>query len=278
MRNKYTEKLAKVFEPIREVLADNRRKTSRVTGTAWTTHEVFVMLLNMGNEGNRQRLITTLKKRTQGKVDLMAGYDLSDPTQKALADARADKFLAALFAEYLDERHYKAAQDIWNVFSEIQQETDKVAKSLNGRSPVWVEARPVTMQTADGPMQLTGGYYPIRYDRELNLDAGDVAALDAAKSAKPIFANSGVNDGHLKSRVNVYDHGLTLTARAMFEGLDDQIHYIAWAQWVRDANKVLDKKGAIANAIAERYGTDWVNALHDWVKTCRDGNAGQKIC
>ena len=275
LRNKYTEKLAKVFEPIREVLADNRRKTSRVTGTAWTTHEVFVMLLNMGNEGNRQRLISTLKKRTKGKVDLMAGYDLSDPTQKALADARADQFLAALFAEYLDERHYKAAQDIWNVFSEIQQETDKVARSLNGRSPVWVQARPVTVQMADGPMQLTGGYYPIRYDRRLNLDAGDVTALDAAKTAKPIFANSGVSDGHLKSRVNVYDHALTLTARAMFEGLDDQIHYIAWAQWVRDANKVLDKKGAIANAIAERYGSEWVNALHDWVKSCRDGNSGQ---
>ena len=275
LRNKYTEKLAKVFEPIRDVLADNHRKTSRVTGTAWTTHEVFVMLLNMGNEGNRQRLISTIKKRTKGKVDLMAGYDLSDPTQKALADARADQFFAALFAEYLDERHYKAAQDIWNVFSEIQQETDKVARSINGRSPVWVQARPVTVQTADGPMQLTGGYYPIRYDRRLNLDAGDVAALEAAKTAKPIFANSGVSDGHLKSRVNVYDHALTLTARAMFEGLDDQIHYIAWAQWVRDANKVLDKKGAIANAIAERYGSEWRNALRDWVKSCRDGNSGQ---
>ena len=275
LRNQFTERLDKIFAPIRKSLASTHKKTSKVLGLQLSTHEVFVMLLNMGNDGNRQRLISTIKKRSGGRLDLMAGYDLNNPEQETLANAHFDEIMANLFAEYLDDSHYAAAQSIWAVFDDIQAETDKIAKRLNGRSPVWVQPRKVRVITANGQLDLRGGYYPIRYDRELNLDSEDVAALDAAKANKPIFSKSGVSDGHLKSRVKAYDHGLTLTARALFEGLDDQIHYIAWAQWVREANKVLNKNGAIAKAIGERYGSGWVNALHDWVQACRDGNAGQ---
>lgn len=273
-RHQFTKRIIELSQPIRKSLRGTKRRTSRTLGVPFTTSEVFYALLNYGNEGNRQRMLSTIKYRTKGKVDPYAGYDISDPAQKELADAQADSIMSAFFAEYLTPEHYKVAEGIWKVFADMQVETDRVARKMTGRSPVWVQARPVTVMTADGPRQLSGGYYPIRYDRQ-GLQGYKIQTLDSVKDLMPIFADSGVSDGHLQSRVGMYDKLLSLTSRALFEGLDDQIHYIAWAEFVKNAQKLLDSKGAIAQAIQSRYGADWLEALNAWVQACRNGNRGQ---
>ena len=269
LKNKYAVKLDKIFKPVMERLRKHDPKTSEVLGRAFTTQQAFIALLNWGNEGNRQRMIATIKILT-GR-DLLVINDPNNAEEVARANAQADATMAAFFSEYLDDDMFKAAQDIWNLFEEIRGETDKVAKSILGRSPVWVQARPFRV----GDRLIQGGYYPIVYDRLMTLGGAEIAAMQEAQALTPVFAASKVDDGHLQSRVRKFDRGLVLTSRAAFEGLDQQIHYIAWAQWSNDVRKVLKKDGEIAKAIAERYGTRYYDAIKAWAQDCFTGAQAQ---
>lgn len=131
------------------------------------------------------------------------------------------------------------------------------------------------MITPEGVRTLTGGYYPISYDRESSLHGKDVGEIQGMEDLKPLMGAGGVADGWSKSRAKHFDKPLVMTSRAMFEGLDEQIHYIAWAEFVNSTRKLLKKEGAFAQAVHQHYGARYFKALEDWVKDCRNGNHGQ---
>ena len=269
LKNKYAVRLDKILHPVMDRLRKQDQKTSKVLGRPFTTQQAFVALLNWGNDGNRQRMLATIKYLTD--KELVAPEDPSDPMSVAKAQAEADEVMGAFFQEYLDADLINAAQQIWDLFDEIRSETDKVARSILGRSPVWVQPRAFKI----GDIEMRGGYYPIVYDRLSSLSGAKFASLDESKNLMSVFGNLKVDDGHLQSRVNVFNRPLVLTTRAMFEGIDQQIHYISWAQWSNEVRKILDPNGAIAKAIAERYGTRYYQALKDWTKDCINGGQGQ---
>lgn len=276
LKAKYAMKLDKILRPLKESLTDLKAKTSKTFNHAFTTQEVFVLLLNYGNEGNRQRAFATMTYHTDYKF--FEGLDKSDPSYEAKlaeAQARADQLMAAFFAEYLTEEHYKAAEAVWALFDDIKESSGKTYRRIVGREPDWVEASAVRVLTPDGPRVLTGGYYPISYDREASLHGKEVGEIQSVEDLKPLMGAGGVADGWSKSRAKHFDKPLVMTSRAMFEGLDEQIHYIAWAEFVNSTRKLLKKEGAFAQAVHQRYGARYFKALEDWVKDCRNGNHGQ---
>ena len=276
LKAKYAMKLDKILRPLKESLTDLKAKTSKTFNHAFTTQEVFVLLLNYGNEGNRQRALATMTYHTDYKF--FEGLDKSDPSYEAKlaeAQARADQLMAAFFAEYLTEEHYKAAEAVWALFDDIKESSGKTYRRIVGREPDWVEASAVRVLTPDGPRVLTGGYYPISYDREASLHGKEVGEIQSVEDLKPLMGAGGVADGWSKSRAKHFDKPLVMTSRAMFEGLDEQIHYIAWAEFVNSARKLLKKEGAFAQAVHQHYGARYFKALEDWVKDCRNGNHGQ---
>lgn len=276
LKAKYAMKLDKILRPLKESLTDLKAKTSKTFNHAFTTQEVFVLLLNYGNEGNRQRALATMTYHTDYKF--FEGLDKSDPSYEAKlaeAQARADQLMAAFFAEYLTEEHYKAAEAVWALFDDIKESSGKTYRRIVGREPDWVEASAVRVLTPDGPRVLTGGYYPISYDREASLHGKEVGEIQSVEDLKPLMGAGGVADGWSKSRAKHFDKPLVMTSRAMFEGLDEQIHYIAWAEFVNSTRKLLKKEGAFAQAVHQRYGARYFKALEDWVKDCRNGNHGQ---
>lgn len=276
LKAKYTMKLDKILRPLKESLTDLKAKTSKTFNHAFTTQEVFVLLLNYGNEGNRQRALATMTYHTDYKF--FEGLDKSDPSYEAKlaeAQARADQLMAAFFAEYLTEEHYKAAEAVWALFDDIKESSGKTYRRIVGREPDWVEASAVRVLTPDGPRVLTGGYYPISYDREASLHGKEVGEIQSVEDLKPLMGAGGVADGWSKSRAKHFDKPLVMTSRAMFEGLDEQIHYIAWAEFVNSTRKLLKKEGAFAQAVHQHYGARYFKALEDWVKDCRNGNHGQ---
>ena len=276
LKAKYAMKLDKILRPLKESLTDLKAKTSKTFNHAFTTQEVFVLLLNYGNEGNRQRALATMTYHTDYKF--FEGLDKSDPSYEAKlaeAQARADQLMAAFFAEYLTEEHYKAAEAVWALFDDIKESSGKTYRRIVGREPDWVEASAVRVLTPDGPRVLTGGYYPISYDREASLHGKEVGEIQSVEDLKPLMGAGGVADGWSKSRAKHFDKPLVMTSRAMFEGLDEQIHYIAWAEFVNSTRKLLKKEGAFAQAVHQHYGARYFKALEDWVKDCRNGNHGQ---
>lgn len=276
LKAKYAMKLDKILRPLKESLTDLKAKTSKTFNHAFTTQEVFVLLLNYGNEGNRQRALSTMTYHTDYKF--FEGLDKSDPSYEAKlaeAQARADQLMAAFFAEYLTEEHYKAAEAVWALFDDIKESSGKTYRRIVGREPDWVEASAVRVLTPDGPRVLTGGYYPISYDREASLHGKEVGEIQSVEDLKPLMGAGGVADGWSKSRAKHFDKPLVMTSRAMFEGLDEQIHYIAWAEFVNSTRKLLKKEGAFAQAVHQHYGARYFKALEDWMKDCRNGNHGQ---
>lgn len=276
LKAKYAMKLDKILRPLKESLTDLKAKTSKTFNHAFTTQEVFVLLLNYGNEGNRQRALATMTYHTDYKF--FEGLDKSDPSYEAKlaeAQARADQLMAAFFAEYLTEEHYKAAEAVWALFDDIKESSGKTYRRIVGREPDWVETSAVRVLTPDGPRVLTGGYYPISYDREASLHGKEVGEIQSVEDLKPLMGAGGVADGWSKSRAKHFDKPLVMTSRAMFEGLDEQIHYIAWAEFVNSTRKLLKKEGAFAQAVHQHYGARYFKALEDWVKDCRNGNHGQ---
>lgn len=276
LKAKYAMKLDKILRPLKESLTDLKAKTSKTFNHAFTTQEVFVLLLNYGNEGNRQRALATMTYHTDYKF--FEGLDKSDPSYEAKlaeAQARADQLMAAFFAEYLTEEHYKAAEAVWALFDDIKESSGKTYRRIVGREPDWVEPTAVRVISPEGVRTLTGGYYPISYDRESSLHGKDVGEIQGMEDLKPLMGAGGVADGWSKSRAKHFDKPLVMTSRAMFEGLDEQIHYIAWAEFVNSARKLLKKEGAFAQAVHQHYGARYFKALEDWVKDCRNGNHGQ---
>ena len=276
LKAKYAMKLDKILRPLKESLTDLKAKTSKTFNHAFTTQEVFVLLLNYGNEGNRQRALATMTYHTDYKF--FEGLDKSDPSYEAKlaeAQARADQLMASFFAEYLTEEHYKAAEAVWALFDDIKESSGKTYRRIVGREPDWVEASAVRVLTPDGPRVLTGGYYPISYDREASPHGKEVGEIQSVEDLKPLMGAGGVADGWSKSRAKHFDKPLVMTSRAMFEGLDEQIHYIAWAEFVNSTRKLLKKEGAFAQAVHQHYGARYFKALEDWMKDCRNGNHGQ---
>lgn len=267
LKNEFAVKLDKALSPVMARLRDTEAKRSEVFRLGvFTPQQVFVALLNYGNAGNRQRLLTTMEILTHHR--LTHEFEVRDPETAAMVAQETDILMGDFFREYLTEEDFQAAEKVWAIFEDMRKETDKVARAINGRSPVWVQPRAFYI----GDRLMQGGYYPIVYDRRMSVQANVIAGVDSVKDMSPLFGAGGVNDGHTKNRVKRFDHGLVLTPRAAFEGLEQQIHYVAWAQWVNDMRKVLNPKGAIAKAIAGHYGTQYFEALAAWVKDCRDGN------
>ena len=65
--------------------------------------------------------------------------------------------------------------------------------------------------------------------------------IQSVEDLKPLMGAGGVADGWSKSRAKHFDKPLVMTSRAMFEGLDEQIHYIAWAEFVNSTRKLLKR-------------------------------------
>ena len=144
LKAKYAMKLDKILRPLKESLTDLKAKTSKTFNHAFTTQEVFVLLLNYGNEGNRQRALATMTYHTDYKF--FEGLDKSDPSYEAKlaeAQARADQLMAAFFAEYLTEEHYKAAEAVWALFDDI--------KASSGASPIGSRLRRYECSRLTGP-------------------------------------------------------------------------------------------------------------------------------
>ena len=269
MQRELAVKLNSILAPVRKRLRDKTQRPSSVfPNWNFTFEEAFTALLNMGNEGNRNRLFGTFKDLTG--VDPRGDFDKNDPKSVAKADEAADAMMGAFFDEFLTPEDVQIAQQIWDIFDSLQSEVGAAYRRVNGFEPLWVQPRKLNLLMGETSVELKGGYYPICYDRHRKLGA-DIQSMDQAKNARPIMDKVGVADGHMKARLKEFDHPLTLTTVALFQGLGETVHYITTAEFVGNARKILRPGSPIVTAIEEHYGADVVRYLNRWVEALRDG-------
>ncbi len=211
--------------------------------------EQIAIALNLGNEGNTQRLL-------DGKGWTM---DQVLPVMRNLTAA-----------------DWQFVQQVWDYFESYRPQIGAMERRISGKEPAWVEARPVTVQTKDGQeLRLRGGYYPIVYDPAESGRAEQFADAEAAKQMmKGAFVASTTRSSFIKSRAEkVTGRPVMLTWDALFRGANDVIHRLAWQEWVIDANRLV-KNESIDEAIRTGYGAEVVKQFKGAIK---DIAAGENI-
>lgn len=262
LKNEITKALFEALEPMFKDLAKTKPRFYGSLGLSFTKQQIFVMALNMGNEGNIQRL-----------VDNSNGWSFMKGKKLTQAD------VLSLIQQTLTADELNRVQAVWDLFATLQKEVEAKETRMRGRAPAWVTPQPITMASVDGKVvQLKGGYYPIVYDR---LASSRGQAIDASKGVlqelKGVQGQASTWKGHLKDRAKKVDMStpLTLTLRGAFEGFENTIHDVCWDEWVTDTRRLFGRNSTLDNAIREYYGADTVAAIRQWIKDTAVGKSNQ---
>lgn len=227
--------------------------------SSFTRSQVIAMALNMGNDGNLDRLVS--------------GSELWKPATGGRKLTAAE--MAQIVSQTLTKEELEAVQEVWDTFAELQPEVMAQAKRLTGRTPELVPPRPISFRLADGTVvNLKGGYYPIVYDRLASVKGEELANMkDALSQVAAASRSQNTAKGFLEKRAKkVEGLAVTLTLRAAFEGLDAEIHRLAWEEWVVNSGKILKR---VSPTLADYWGPRAVGAIDEWRKAIATGNVSQ---
>ena len=214
--------------------------------------QLFAIALNMGNDGNIQRLLS-------------GGHG-------NMRDWKIDHVLGALQDLTTDE--WKAVQQIWDLFESFRPQIAELERKVVGIEPQWVEAKPLTVRTANGEMlTLRGGYYPAKYDSASTQAAESGNALsdiEDIKSAVKMAANT--RHSFTKDRAAaVKNRPLLLDLSVTYNGLNEIIHDLTHREAVIDAARLL-KSSSIDKAIRETLGAQAKQQLNKALEDIARGN------
>jgi hypothetical protein len=224
----------------------------RSIGRSLNREARIAIALNMGNDGNRQRLL-------DGE-----GWTL-EQLQPVL--------------ESLTEAEWQAVQQVWDFIDGYRPEIAAKERRLYGKEPEWVTPVPFTVRTSDGKeVSLQGGYYPVKYDP---VASDRVATVDAAEEAKRdlqgAYTAATTRRSFVKARAKeVRDRPILYTLDAAFSGVNDVIHDLAWHEWLISTNRLL-RDVKFANAVRETRGPEFLKQLRDWTKDNATGARGQQV-
>jgi hypothetical protein len=208
----------------------------------------IAIAMNVGNDGNRQRLL-------DGE-----GWTM-EQIQPIL--------------ESLTEAEWNAVQQVWDYIDTYLPLIADKERRLYGKEPQWVTPVPMSVRTADGKtINLTGGYYPIKYDP---IASDRVATVDEAAEAKRAldgaYTAATTRRSFTKQRAKeVVGRPLLYTLDAAFGGINDVIHDLSWHEWLIQTQRLL-RDPEFANAVRETRGPEFLKQLRDWAK---DNAAGER--
>lgn len=250
------EKLEEILKPLNDKLGFKEywSKGKEYIGLGrLNRRQLFAIALNMGNDGNIQRLLS-------------GGHG-------NMSDWKLDHVLGAL--QDLTKTEWEAVQKVWDMFEGYRPQIAELERKVVGTEPQWVEPKPLTVRTADGEqVSLRGGYYPVKYDSTSTqaAESGNALAdIEDIKSAAKMAANTRHN--FTKDRAEaVKNRPLLLDLSVTYNGLNEIIHDITHREAVIDAARLL-KSSSIDKAIRETLGAQAKRQLNAALEDIARGNS-----
>lgn len=200
--------------------------------TNWTSDMVIAIALNLGNEGNVQRL-------REGYPDL---------TAETLAQLVGDDAARLVFADWrgsgngglLSAQDWRDVQEIGNILHTQWHDIQATHERLFGFKPRGVEARPMTIRAGGETVELAGWYYPAVYDPALSDDVRRrEEQRDAVVRTEAVLAAPSARRGFTKSRAEGGGGApLRLETGVIMSHLTDVTRFIELAEVVRFADRV----------------------------------------
>lgn len=249
------QKLEEILKPLNDNLTHReywRNAEYQIGGQKFTRRQLFAIALNLGNEGNIQRLLS-------GGHGSVRNWNMAE-----VMDAMQN----------LTSKEWQAVQKVWDLFESFRPQIAELERKVVGIEPQWVEAKPLTVRTADGEMlTLRGGYYPAKYDSASTQAAESGNALtdiEDIKSAAKMVANT--RHSFTKDRAAaVKNRPLLLDLSVTYNGLNEIIHDITHREAVIDAARLL-KSSSIDKAIRETLGAQAKRQLNKALEDIARGN------
>lgn len=251
-RAKASEELTKILKPLFDQPQHRfKAKYYPSLDLSLTREGLFAVALNMGNEGNLQRLL-----------------DGNNWTERQILEATSN----------LTSAEWKAVQQVWDYINDYRPLIAEKERRVRGTEPEWVEPQALTVTTADGEtITLEGGYYPVVYDPDASSRADNI---DEAKRAESMIKGSHMRAttrrSFTKKRADaVKDMPILLNMSGLFNGLNEVLHDLALNEWVIDANKLLNSK-RLQNTVRDHYGPEVEKQLKRWVEDVAKGHVSSQ--
>lgn len=208
----------------------------------------LAVALNLGNESNKQRLITNDPRFTTEAL-------------QAIMDS-------------LTEADWRAVEAVWQLFESFKTAIGEKEMRVYGVEPKWIKYEPFKVKTKEGKtITVSGGYYPVKYDPVASNKVDKRTDAEATEQElRGAYQSATTRRSFTQSRVtgDVTDMPLRLDLTALYEGLNDVIHDLAWHEWLIDTKRVLDGAGGpdsgLRAAIKERYGYNVAKEFEAWRK------------
>lgn len=214
----------------------------------------FSILLYLGTEKGRNRLMRN-HGFTQEDFDAIASHCTAEELQ--------------------------AINKIWAIFGELRGRVGELERRVNGMEPDWEIAVPYQAAASDGTVvQMTGGYVPIRYDRDQSSAKVNGVSLDDIDNQALIkgVTSHTTARSYLHDRANQVDDGLRLqlSLDGIFSGTNEVLHDLAFREFGQRIYKVLhgvDVKGedgqvshyaGVLQLVKERYGNEFADVIEKW--------------
>lgn len=243
MRAEATKRMAELIKPIMKLgKMGGNGKFFPTIGQSLNRGERIVMVLNMGNAGNMQRLLD--------------GYGWTREQVQPIIDS-------------LSQEELTFVQNVWDFFESYRPMIAEKERRVMGKEPNWVD--PVPLDTKAG--RLRGGYFPIVYDPKMSGRAEQQSDAEAAKQQlRGAFVAATTRRSYVQSRAEaVMDRPILLTWDGLFRGVNEVIHDLTWHEWVIDANRIV-KNGEFDDAVRSRYGAE---VVQQFKAAIRDIAAGE---
>ena len=174
----------------------------------------------------------------------------------------------------LSAAEWSAAQQVWDFFERYRPQVGELEKRTTGKEPQWVQPLPQVVQTADGQrLTLRGGYFPIRYDVRQSMRAEQQQTAEDAKALMRAAHNAAsTRRNFVKARAEqVKGRPLMLNLQALYGGVNDVIHDLAWREWLMDTGQLL-RSDAIQQAVREHYGPEVMGEFRKWTEDIAVGS------
>lgn len=218
-----------------------------------TRHDLVSMAMNMGNDGNLDRLQKTFESH---------GWDVG-----AIEKIK----------EMISREEWQFVQDAWDSLKPLGEAQSEMERRLTGLPPVMVKPTPLHLTLADGKMDLPGGYYPIVMDSRFSRQG---ALQDASRTAQNTmesgYGRATTSRGAMKERTG-YGGPLQLDyEQVLTQHTAKVIKDISHREFMLTANKFL-LDPTIRQTLRETLGEGYEEQMMPWLRTIINDRNGSSV-
>lgn len=222
-------------------------------GRSLSKNTIVAAALNMGNAGNRDKL--------------MRGGFIGK-------NAEVVQFTPQNIAEmlgHLTPADAQMVQGIWDAVNSLWPDIVEQQRRLSGVAPEQVEPMPLIFTAADGSMvSLRGGYYPAVYDPRAGAGGVKQARAVEEQIMGGTFSRAMTSKGHTKERTEYAAPMLLDYHRVLSRHLNDVITDVSHRGYVKQALRVLEDQ-ELKNLIQQRLSEGAYHSLYGSVKNAVRG-------